>query len=87
MRETNFIDQNKKKWKDFERVLDGQYKDPEKLKDLFIQVTDDLSYSRTFYSNRSVRVYLNNLAQRVFFSIYKSKKSEHAPIRVLVSLS
>jgi uncharacterized membrane protein SpoIIM required for sporulation len=75
MRETNFIDQNKKKWKDFERVLDGQYKDPEKLKDLFIQVTDDLSYSRTFYSNRSVRVYLNNLAQRVFFSIYKSKRS------------
>lgn len=81
MRETNFIDQNKKKWKDFERVLDGQYKDPEKLKDLFIQVTDDLSYSRTFYSNRSVRVYLNNLAQRVFFSIYKSKKS---PLRRLL---
>lgn len=81
MRETNFIDQNKKKWKDFERVLDGQYKDPEKLKNLFIQVTDDLSYSRTFYSNRSVRVYLNNLAQRVFFSIYKSKKS---PFRRLI---
>ncbi len=82
MRETNFIDQNKKKWKDFERVLDGQYKDPEKLKDLFIQVTDDLSFSRTFYSNRSVRVYLNNLAQRVFFSIYKGKKS---PLRRLLN--
>ncbi len=81
MKETNFIDQNKKKWKDFERVLDGQYKDPEKLKDLFIQVTDDLSYSRTFYSNRSVRVYLNNLAQRVFFSIYKSRRS---PVRRLL---
>ncbi|MEL7121065.1 MAG: stage II sporulation protein M [Bacteroidota bacterium] len=75
MRETNFIEQNKKKWKDFERVLDGQYEDPEKLNELFIQVTDDLSYSRTYYPNRSVRVYLNGLAQKVFFSIYKSKKS------------
>ena len=74
MRETNFIEQNKKKWKDFERVLDGQYEDPEKLNELFIQVTDDLSYSRTYYPNRSVRVYLNGLAQKVFFSIYKSKK-------------
>ena len=75
MRETQFIKQNKEKWQEFEQVLDGRYKDPEKLNDLFIQITDDLSYSRTFYPNRSVRVYLNSLAQRIFFQIYKSKKS------------
>ena len=76
MRETSFIKQNKEKWKEFENILEHKDKDPDKLNDLFIQVTDDLSYSRTFYPNRSVRVYLNNLAQKVFYSIYKNKRSK-----------
>ncbi len=75
MRETNFIQKNKQKWQDFELVLEGQYQDPDKLSDLFIQITDDLSYARTFYPNRSVRVYLNGLAQQIFFKIYKSRRS------------
>lgn len=75
MRETKFIEQNKEKWRNFEKILNGQAKDAEKLNDLFIQITDDLSYSRTFYSNRSVRVYLNSIAQRVFFRIYKARNA------------
>lgn len=75
MRETNFINQNKKKWQEFESAMDGQYQDPDRLSDQFIQITDDLSYARTFYPNRSVRVYLNSLAQRIFFTIYKSRRS------------
>jgi len=75
MRETNFIEQNKTKWREFEAVLNENQRDPDQLNDLFIQVTDDLSYSRTFYPNRSVRVYLNSLAQRVFSSIYKIRRS------------
>ena len=72
MRETHFIKQNKDKWKEFERILEFKEKDPDKLNDLFVQITDDLSYSRTYYPNRSVRVYLNNLAQQIFYSIYKN---------------
>lgn len=75
MRETKFIEQNQEKWQEFEGFLDGQHKRADKLNDLFVQITDDLSYSRTFYPNRSVRVYLNGLAQRVFISIYKHRKS------------
>lgn len=78
MRETSFIKQNKEKWKDFEQNLEQKSNDPDKLNDQFIQITDDLSYSRTFYPNRSVRVYLNGLAQKVFFSIYKNKKSHRS---------
>jgi len=78
MRETKFIAQNKEKWKEFEQILKGTYKNPDKLKNLFIQITDDLSFSRTFYPNRSVRVYLNGLAQQVFFSIYKSKRVQRS---------
>lgn len=76
MRETNFIKQNKAKWKRFETMLRFKQRDPKELSKLFIQITDDLSYSRTFYKNRSVRVYLNNLAQQIFYSIYKSKKTK-----------
>lgn len=75
MRETNFIKQNEKKWREFERVMELENKDPDKLNDLFVQITDDLSYSRTFYPNRSVRVYLNGLAQRIFFKLYANKRS------------
>jgi uncharacterized membrane protein SpoIIM required for sporulation len=74
MKETGFIKQNKEKWIEFEKILRLNRKDPDRLSSLFIQITDDLSYSRTFYPNRSVRVYLNNIAQQVFHSIYKSKR-------------
>jgi len=75
MRETKFIEQNRQKWSKFEKILQENKKDPEELSSLFMEVTDDLSYSRTFYPNRSVRVYLNNLAQKTFYSIYRNRKS------------
>ncbi|HLP96245.1 MAG TPA: stage II sporulation protein M [Saprospiraceae bacterium] len=74
MKETKFIEQNREKWAEFEKMLREDRKDPEKLNDLFIQVTDDLSYARTFYPNRSVRVFLNSLAQRVFHNIYRGRR-------------
>jgi uncharacterized membrane protein SpoIIM required for sporulation len=74
MRETKFIEQNKEKWAEYERMLSSGQIDPQRLNELFIQVTDDLSYARTFYPNRSVRVYLNHLAQRVFKHIYRGKR-------------
>lgn len=76
MKETGFIKQNKEKWIEFEKILHLKKKDPERLSNLFVQITDDLSYSRTFYPNRSVRVYLNNIAQQVFYSIYKNKREK-----------
>lgn len=75
MRETKFIQQNKGKWKAFDDALDQKGKDAEELDELFVQVTDDLSYARTFYPNRSVRVYLNGLAQRVFTVLYRNRRS------------
>ena len=74
MRETKFIEQNKEKWADFEQMLREDRRDPDKLNDMFVQITDDLSYARTFYPNRSVRMYLNTLAQRIFHLVYKGKR-------------
>ncbi len=74
MRETKFIEQNKEKWSEFEHMIKNDDQDPERLNALFIQITDDLSYARTYYPNRSVRIYLNNLAQRVFHNVYRGKR-------------
>lgn len=76
MRETKFIEQNKEKWTEFETLLKEKNKDPDRLNKLFVEITDDLSYSRTFYPNRSVRYYLNGLAQRLFHNIYKNRKGK-----------
>lgn len=82
MKETKFIEQNQEKWSDFEQMLREDKRDPDKLNDLFIQITDDLSYARTFYPNRSVRVFLNSLAQRVFHNIYRGRRFPAARLRL-----
>jgi uncharacterized membrane protein SpoIIM required for sporulation len=76
MKETRFIAQNKEKWLESETLLNDPVKDPEKLSTLFTQVVDDLSYSRTYYQNRSVRVYLNKIAREYFSIIYGHKKEK-----------
>jgi uncharacterized membrane protein SpoIIM required for sporulation len=74
MRETRFISQNKEKWLESETLLTTPEKDPEKLSTLFTQVVDDLSFSRTHYQNRSVRVYLNKIAREYFSIIYSHQR-------------
>ena len=74
MRETGFVQHNREKWEELEKELLSKQQDPERISRLFIQITDDLSYAQTFYKNRSVRVYLNGVAQLLFNKIYRSSK-------------
>ena len=78
LKESSFINQNQENWKHYEKVLNGKANQPDELNDLFIQVTDDLSFARSFYPNRSVRVYLNNLAQKVFLKLYTNRKRKQS---------
>ncbi|MCB0479387.1 MAG: stage II sporulation protein M [Crocinitomicaceae bacterium] len=74
MKETKFIEQNKEKWAKFERMSKGDKKvNPNESAELFTEITEDLSYARTFYKRRSVRVYLNQLSQSVFKNLYKKR--------------
>lgn len=73
MKETSFIEQNKKKWNRFEELYDSKSNDPEELSELYMDITDDLSYAQTFYKRRTVRVYLNQLAQKVYTGVHKQK--------------
>lgn len=73
MKETSFIEQNKEKWSRFERLYESKSDNPEELSNLYMDMTDDLSYAQTFYKRRTVRVYLNQLAQRVYTGVHKQK--------------
>lgn len=81
MRETDFIKQNKDKWGRFEKVLRSDSKNAEELSRLFVESTDDLSFSRTYYPNRSVRIYLNGMAQQIYHRIYKNRRRESGAFR------
>lgn len=75
MRETKFISQNKEKWERYEYFLTQSNIDPEELNEMYIAISDDLSYARTFYPNRSVRVYLNQLAIKISDQLFKTQSS------------
>ena len=77
MREAFFIKRNKARWEEFEAVAKNHNQAlPDKLADLFIQVTNDLSFAQTQYPNSRVTKYLNNLATLLHLSIYKNKREE-----------
>lgn len=76
MKETQFINQNKEKWERFEKLNDSANSNPEELSNLYVDITDDLGYAQTHYLRRTVRVYLNQLAQKVFVGVNKYKKDK-----------
>jgi len=75
VREIVFINKNAPRWKTFEAELERPgMADPDALADMFIQLTDDLSYSRTYYPGTETENYLNGLALKTHQRIYKTKK-------------
>jgi uncharacterized membrane protein SpoIIM required for sporulation len=73
MKESKFIEQNKKNWQEFETDLRYRRNKATKLSRLFVQVTDDLSFVRTFYKHRSVKIYLNGIGQHLFNDLYRNQ--------------
>lgn len=75
MREAAFVKQNKDKWVKFESVINNNTQvSPDELSELYVEVTDNLSYARTFYSSSNTFKYLNGLSALAHQKIYKSKK-------------
>lgn len=75
MREASFVKKNKEKWQLFDDVLHKKTPiSPDKLSDLYVEITDDLSYAKTFYPNGNTFVYLNSLASAAHQKIYKTQK-------------
>ena len=61
MREAQFLKQNAEKWQQFEDELTST-QNTDLLADRFVELTDDLAYSKTFYPKSNTSKYLNGLA-------------------------
>jgi uncharacterized membrane protein SpoIIM required for sporulation len=83
MREVAFLQNNKEKWQKFENVLASNYDiNPDELAELYIEVTDDLSYSRTFYPKSKTTLYLNQLTIKIHSKLYKNKKEDVNKLKI-----
>lgn len=60
--ESEFINSNKQKWSDLEK--DIKFNKTDIFED-FSQLSDDSSFSQTYYKNRSIRVYLNHVLTKL----------------------
>lgn len=77
MREAAFINRNKAKWQRLEKASDGLDKlSADEANDLYIELTDDLSYARTFYPNSNVTSYLNGVSARVHQMLHRNERTD-----------
>jgi uncharacterized membrane protein SpoIIM required for sporulation len=75
MKEITFLRQNEKKWLDYEEKLkEEEITDPAKVTDMFVELTDDLSYANSNYPDSRTQAYLNTLTGKVHQMVYKNRK-------------
>ena len=75
MKEVTFIRQNISKWRGAEIVVEtAGDSDATELADTYIDVSSDLAFAQTHYSESKITVYLNNLASALHNEIYRSHR-------------
>jgi len=81
MKEILFIRQHIEKWRAIESVVDtATTQDPGRLADTYLELTTDLSFSRSHYPRSRITVYLNNLASALHNALYKNRKESRSRI-------
>lgn len=75
MRESLFIKKNQTKWSRFEQHLSRKATlSPSQLADLYLEISDDLNFARTFFPEGQTTSYLNHLAAQYHREVYDDKK-------------
>jgi len=73
MREAAFVKRNTDKWRDIEQ---NPTNDPDELTARYVELTDDLSYARTFYPDSTVTRYLNGLAAQMHRGLMQNRRDD-----------
>ncbi|MEP6465652.1 MAG: stage II sporulation protein M [Parafilimonas sp.] len=73
MREALFIKRNRQRWK---QIQDNPSHHPDEMAQEFIQLAEDLGYSKTFYPVSKTTQYLNGSASKKYLDIYQNKKEK-----------
>lgn len=75
MREALFVKRNADKWRDMEQ---HPTRDPDELTARFVELTDDLSYARTFYPDSDVTRYLNGLTAQMHRGLMQNRREDRS---------
>jgi uncharacterized membrane protein SpoIIM required for sporulation len=77
MREATFLSKNEKKWRKVESILDKNSRlRPNESADMFVDLTDDLSYAKTHFPKSITTRYLNSLVGGIFQRISYRRKEK-----------
>ncbi len=75
LKEITFLKQNSIKWETYEASLASKETEhPSKVAEMFVELTDDLSYSKSNYNESKTTKYLNSLTSQIHQLVYKNKK-------------
>ena len=79
MTEAAFTQINLRRWQEFEAALEKPSgKDPDRLKELYLQLTDDLAFAETHFARGEITQYLHNLTAKVHKHGYVNKTENTA---------
>ncbi len=78
MKEITFLKQNAEKWEGYDALLkDKEKAPPTKTVEMFVELTDDFSYSKSNFAGSKTTKYLNSLTARVHQLVYKNKSENN----------
>ena len=77
MREALFIKRNRERW---QQIQANPSDHPDEMAQEFIQLVEDLGYSKTFYPLGKTTQYLNAAAAKKYLAIYQNKKEDSGRI-------
>ncbi len=81
MKEITFLKQNAEKWESYEALLKDKEKTaPAKTVEMFVELTDDFSYSKSNFTGSKTTKYLNSLTARVHQLVYKNKSENNSRV-------
>jgi uncharacterized membrane protein SpoIIM required for sporulation len=75
MNEVRFVKLNGNRWQDFDRYLnENKNVSPDHLAQTYIEMTDDLSFAKTFFPQSKTTKYLNQITLKAYQQIFRRKK-------------
>lgn len=81
MKEITFLKQNVERWEAYEASLNKQEPStPAEITDMFVELTDDLSYARSNFPGSKTTSYVNRLTSQIHQKVYKNKKESNSRI-------
>ena len=77
MKEVTFVRQNIEKWRETEKVVEQAARvSPDRLADVYMDLTADLAFAQTHFPQSRITIYLNNLASALHRAIYRNKREK-----------